>query len=165
MGRRLALGLAAAGLAVAGLAALALRGGSEAPAIRAGGARGEGPALGAPLAAAGFYRIDEGPRTPCVAGAPCEARLVLTALAGFKVNREYPFKFVADPVAGVAVDGTGAFALEDARVGTLVLRFRAARPGLARFAGTFKLSVCTDEQCEIEQPRLAFALPVTAPGD
>jgi hypothetical protein len=113
-----------------------------------------------PLAGSAFYRLDLGPLTPCAAGAPCEARLVLTALGAYKVNRDYPFKFIADPAPGVAVDGTGAFALDDARGGTLTLRFRAARPGPVRLTGTFKLSVCTEEECEIEEPKISFELPI-----
>jgi hypothetical protein len=114
-----------------------------------------------PLAGKSFYRIDAGPRTRCTAGAPCEARIVLTALGAYHVNQKYPFKFVSDPVPGVAVDGTGTFALDDARTGMLTLRFRVERGGPARFAGTFKLSVCTDEQCEIEEPKIEFELPVS----
>jgi len=120
-----------------------------------------GAALPKPLAGKAFYRLDVGPQTPCTAGAPCEARLVLTALGAYHVDQRYPVQFVSDPVEGVTVDGTGAFALEDARSGTLTLRFRAARRGAARFAGTFKLSVCAGEQCEIEEPRIEFELPVT----
>lgn len=120
-----------------------------------------GAALPPPLAGSSFYRIDAGPQTPCTPGAPCEARLVLTALGGYKVNKDYPFKFVADPAAtGVAIDGAGTFALDDPHSGTLTLRFLAPRRGPARLAGTFKLSVCTDEQCEIEAPKIQLELPV-----
>lgn len=123
-------------------------------------ATARGPGMPEPLATGASYRVDLGPRTPCAAGATCEARLVLAALGGFKVNREYPFKFVADPAPGVTVDGTGTFAFDDAKTGTLTLAYRAERGGPARFAGTFKLSVCTDESCIIESPKLAFELPV-----
>ncbi len=118
------------------------------------------PALPPPLAGKAFYRIDAGPQTPCTAGSPCEARIVLTALAGYKVNKDYPFKFLAEPVSGVTVDGTGTFAFDDVKTGTLTLRFRAAKPGPARFSGTFKLSVCTAEQCEIEEPKVELSIPV-----
>jgi len=119
------------------------------------------PPLPPPLAGKAFYRIDAGPQTPCTAGSPCEARIVLTALAGYKVNKDYPFKFLAEPTSGVTVDGTGTFAFDDARTGTLTLRFQAAQPGPARFSGTFKLSVCTAEQCEIEEPKIELSIPVT----
>ena len=146
------------------LAAVIAAGGSackreRAPAPAPAPATGIAP-LPAPLAAKPFYRGDAGPRTPCTAGQPCEARLVLTALGAFHVNQKYPFKFVADPAPGLAVDGTGTFALDDARTGTLTIRFRAERSGPARLTGTFKLSVCTEEECEIEEPKIELLLPV-----
>lgn len=134
----------------------------SAPGSNAAAARGGAPGAPPPLAEAAFYRIDAGPQTPCVAGAQCEARLVLTALGKYKVNKEYPFKFVADGERGVLVEGTGSFAFDDAKTGTLTIRFRAARAGRAHFAGRFKLSVCTEEVCEIEQPKIELELPITA---
>jgi hypothetical protein len=113
-----------------------------------------------PLAGKAFYRIDAGPRTPCTAGQPCEARLVLTALGAFHVNQRYPFKFIADQAPGIAVDGPGTFALDDERTGTLTIRYRAERSGPARLTGTFQLSVCTEEECEIEEPKIELELPV-----
>jgi hypothetical protein len=113
-----------------------------------------------PLAGTDFYRVDIGPQTPCTAGAPCELRLVLTALGSFHVNKDYPFKFVGEPAAGLAVEGTGTFALDDAKTGTLTIRYRAAKSGRARFTGQFKLSVCNDERCEIEQPKIELEVPV-----
>ncbi|HSK03547.1 MAG TPA: hypothetical protein VK932_19985, partial [Kofleriaceae bacterium] len=147
-------GLAAAALAVAGVAACKRapdREPAAAPAT-APGSSGDA-AVPPPLAGNAFYRIDAGPQTPCTAGAPCEARLVLSALGAYKVNRDYPFKFVAEPAPGLAVDGPGAMTFDDAKTGTLTIRFRAARGGPARLTGTFKLSVCTDEECQIEEPK------------
>jgi hypothetical protein len=151
MARELLIGLAAAAAATA---ACKREGEPRPPAPRSAAT------MPPPLAGKSFYRIDAGPRTPCTAGATCEARLVLTALDGYKVNQEYPFKFVVDPAPGVAVDGTGTFVLDDAKSGTLTIRFRAAKSGPIRFTGTFKLSVCTEAQCEIEQPKIELELPV-----
>lgn len=114
-----------------------------------------------PLAAKPFYRVDAGPLTPCAVRTPCEARVVLTALAGYKVNKEYPFKLVAKPVAGVQVDGTGTFAFDDAKSGTLTIKFTPLEAGAAKLIGAFKLSVCTDEVCEIDQPEIALSIPVS----
>jgi hypothetical protein len=118
------------------------------------------PVLPPPLATKPFYRLDAGPRSPCTAGAVCEARIALTALGGYHVNQKYPTKFVPDPSPGLTLEGPGTFVLDDARSGTLTLRFRAERSGPARLSGTFKLSVCTDEQCEIEEPKIQLELPV-----
>jgi len=119
------------------------------------------PAAAAPLAGKPFYRVDRGPQPPCTSGGPCEARVVLTALGDYHVNKDYPFKFVSDPAAGVALDGPASFTLDGAKHGTLTIKFRPAAPGEAKLVGTFKLSVCSDDTCEIEAPTLEIAIPVT----
>ena len=113
------------------------------------------------LAEKPFYRVDRGAQAACVSGATCEAHVVLTALAGFHVNKDYPFKFVGDPAAAVTPDGPGAFALDGDQHGTLTITFRPAAPGTATLMGTFKLSVCSDNNCEIEAPKLELAVPVS----
>jgi hypothetical protein len=119
-----------------------------------------GAAAGAPLAGKAFYRVDAGPKTPCASGTTCEARLVLTALGDYHVNKDYPFKFVGDPAPAIPLDGDGTFALDDAKNGTMTIKFRPAAPGTAKLAGTFKLSVCSADTCEIETPKLELAVPV-----
>jgi hypothetical protein len=86
---------------------------------------------------------------------------VLTALGDYHVNKDYPFKFVGEPPPAPPVDGDGAFALEGARQGTMTVKFRPTTPGSARLVGTFKLSVCSADTCEIETPRLELAIPVS----
>jgi hypothetical protein len=112
------------------------------------------------LASKAFYRVDGAPQAACASGATCEARLRLTALGDYHVNKEYPFKFVADPAA-VAVDGVGQFALDGEKQGTMTIKFRPTAPGTAKLVGTFKLSVCSAETCEIESPKVELAIPVT----
>jgi hypothetical protein len=54
----------------------------------------------------------------------------------------------------------------DARLGCAIdrigctMRPAVAAPGTVKLAGTFKLSVCNDENCQIETPRLELAVPV-----
>lgn len=115
---------------------------------------------GTPLASKAFYRVDAGAPAACAQGTICEARVVLTALGDYHVNKDYPFKFVADP-ASPPVDGDGAFALDDAKHGTMTVKFRPASAGTAKLVGTFKLSVCSDDTCEIETPKLELAIPVS----
>jgi hypothetical protein len=45
----------------------------------------------------------------------------------------------------------------------MTVTFRAAAAGTAKLSGAFKLSVCTDEICEIAAPAVAFDVAVTAP--
>lgn len=106
------------------------------------------------------FRIDIKPALGCAKGATCKATLVLTALDGYKVNVDYPFKFVADTNTQVALDGTGTFASTSKQTGTLTLALRPAASGTHTVAGTFKLSVCTDDVCKIERPRVTFTVRV-----
>src|SRR5687767_2557219 len=94
------------------------------------------------------FRVDVPPQSTCARATPCEAKVVLTALDGFKVNAEYPFKFVADASPALAYDGTGTFTPEGTKTGTLTIKFTSSESGTAKVSGTFKLSVCTDEVCK-----------------
>ena len=106
------------------------------------------------------FRVEVAPPSACSAGAACEARVKLTALGDYKVNEEYPFKFVADK-GSVTVDGAGKFARDTAKTGTLTIKFRAPSAGTAKVSGKFKLSVCTKDVCKIEAPQVTFSVPVT----
>jgi hypothetical protein len=59
----------------------------------------------------------------------------------------------------VAVDG--AFAIDEVKHGTMTVKFRPSAAGTAKLVGTFKLSVCSEETCEIEKPRIELAVPVS----
>ena len=125
-----------------------------------GTATAQVPADQPPLASKENFRIDATPAAECAAGKPCEAQLLLTALGDYKVNKDYPFKFVADATPGVAIDGNGEFAHEGKQRGVMKVHFRAEAAGTARLEGTFKLSVCTEATCAIEDAKIAFAVPV-----
>ncbi len=121
----------------------------------------EAPAQGPPLAGNDFYRVDVAAPPACSAGQTCEAKLRLTALGAYHVNDDgYPFKFVADVSPGLSVEKDGSFAQKSAKVGELTVTFRADAAGTAQLAGVFKLSVCSDADCQIEEPKIAFAVPV-----
>src|SRR5262245_8208196 len=92
----------------------------------------------------------------CRIASTCEATIQLTALGDYKVNKYYPFKFVADPGVGVTVEGPGTFAARDLKTGILTLTLRPTAAGTARVSGKFKLSVCTEEVCKIEAPVVTF---------
>lgn len=108
-----------------------------------------------------MYRIYAAPPARCKAKEPCEARAVLTALGDYKVNPEYPTKFVGEPAHGVALENEGTFVIEEKQRGTLTLRFRADAAGPAKLTGQFKLSVCTEDNCEIEAPTITLEVPVS----
>jgi hypothetical protein len=112
-----------------------------------------------PLASKAFYRVDAEPIAPCKTGATCEAKLVLTALGTYKVNDDYPTKFVADATSTVPIEGEGTFKIAAAKQATMTVRFTPTKPGAAKLVGTFKLSVCNDDTCEIESPKIALDVP------
>jgi hypothetical protein len=107
------------------------------------------------------FEVKVTPPASCAHATPCEATIALTALRDYKVNKDYPFKFVGDTAPGYAFDGTGTFARTDNKTGTMTIRFTVEKAGTAKVSGTFKLSVCTEEVCKIESPKIASDVPVT----
>jgi hypothetical protein len=107
------------------------------------------------------FRVDVTLPGTCAHGTTCEATLALVALEGFKVNADYPFKFVGDVGPQISFDGTGTFLHGDKHSGRMTIKFRSEQAGTIKVSGTFKLSVCTDEVCKIEQPKITFDVPVT----
>ena len=135
--------------------------GGEAPRGRSGdpGTTVTGAPSQPALAQKEFFRVDVASDQPeCQVDAPCEARLLLTALGDYHVNENYPFKLEA-AAPDVTVDGTGSFEPKG-KTGTMALPFRTSKPGTAKLAGTFKLSVCNDDNCQIEAAKIAFEVPV-----
>ena len=107
------------------------------------------------------FRVEVAAPAACAVNAACEARIKLTALGGYKVNEEYPFKFVADKNAGVTVVSPAKFAREGDKTGTMTIQLRAQAAGTHTVSGTFKLSVCTKDVCKIESPKISFAVSAT----
>jgi hypothetical protein len=109
----------------------------------------------------------------CAANAECKVDLRLEAQGDFHVNKEYPYKFKATAVSGVTYLGkdpggtdlfskaAGDFALDTSneKVGTMTVRFKSANKGAVSIGGTFKLSVCSAQNCQLEQATVT--VPVT----
>ena len=102
------------------------------------------------------FHVDAAALGPCAAGAPCVVAADLTAENGFKVNPEYPYKLV-EP--SVALAGAATFTPLSTHHGRLLVKFDRAAAGPSQLTGTFKLSVCSADVCQIEQVALAVALP------
>jgi hypothetical protein len=98
----------------------------------------------------------------CVAGAPCSLTLRLAATSGYHINDQYPYKYTATNVAAVDFQGTdrqgknvfskdaGDFAKQGPTVGVMTVKFTPQEKGSVTIDGTFKLSVCSDANCEID---------------
>ena len=104
----------------------------------------------------------------CRAGADCAMTIKLVPEGAFHVNKEYPYKFVATPHAGVTFLGktdanqftkaAGDFVEQGEKSATMTVRYKP-EAGKQHVGGTFKLSVCSADQCQIEQAQVD--VPVT----
>lgn len=112
------------------------------------------------LASAPFFRL-EAEVAPCASGAPCKVSLVLSALGDYKLNKEYPFKLVPHAQSAVAIRQLGK--LERASDQRGVMKLETEPTTLpAALTGVFKLSVCTEDVCEIADPEISVTLAAAA---
>jgi hypothetical protein len=116
------------------------------------------------------FTIDGAPAADCAVGATCTVAIRLAAQAEFHINQQYPYKFTAAPVAGVTYLGAdsanpniftktaGDFTINDEKTGTMNVKFKVAQKGPVTIGGTFKLSVCSSANCQLEQQDLAVSV-------
>jgi hypothetical protein len=106
----------------------------------------------------------------CRVDTPCTMTLRLAAAGEYHVNKEYPYKFIAAAAPGVQFLGSadantfsraaGDFREDGEKTATLTVRFKPTAAGEARVSGTYKMSVCSAENCQIETPTITLAVPV-----
>lgn len=96
-------------------------------------------------------------------GKEASIEVVLDAKAPYKVNQEYPYSFALNESAGVSFASMklkqDAVKLEDKRA-IMTVPFTPREAGERTISGTFKFSVCTEEQCLIKKQDLALAVTV-----
>lgn len=137
-------------------------------------AKGATDANGAPAAAAAAgdgkstvsedsYDLKLEPSGTYKVGTAGTVQIVLDAKAPFKVNQEYPYSFALNEAPGVKFASMkvaeDAVKLEQKRA-TMSVPFTPSEAGARTISGTFKFSVCTDEQCLIKKQELALAVTV-----
>ncbi len=108
----------------------------------------------------------------CHAGAECKVELKLSAGDGYHVNKEYPYKFKAIEASGVEFLGkdaaqktlftksAGDFTVDGEKVGTMTVRFKPSSRGNVTIAGVFKLSVCSAQNCQLDQANVSVPVAV-----
>jgi hypothetical protein len=108
--------------------------------------------------------------TDCTAGSPCGMTLKLVATGEFHINDEYPYKFRADDTTGVAFLGTdtgganvfskaaGDWQKAEEKTGSITVKFTSAERGTKTVGGIFKLSVCSAQNCLLEQRQLTASV-------
>src|SRR5207253_2246329 len=108
----------------------------------------------------------------CKVGATCTATLRLEAKGEFHLNEEYPFKFTGADNAKVEYLGTdgagrnifskaaGDFAKQTEKVGVMTVKFKPSAPGNVTIEGVYKLSVCSEATCKLDNPSAKVTLAV-----
>jgi hypothetical protein len=118
------------------------------------------------------YKLDEALVGDCKSGAECAVAVRLEALGEYHINLEYPYKFKAadapgveflgkDPAAkNIFSKGAGDWKQDSEKVATMTVRWKAAQAGAPNIGGTYKMSVCSAANCQLEQQKLALAVTV-----
>jgi len=133
---------------------------SASPSATASAAKGAAKPVGMHVTGNNFA-VDVSAPGDCKANAPCSMAIRLSALGAYHINDEYPYKWKGDPVDGIEYTGNkdGAFKKEDATHATMLVTFKsAAQP--ARVAGEYRLSVCSEDKCQIEKQRIELSVPM-----
>jgi len=116
------------------------------------------------------YFIDVVAEDGCASAARCNVGLKLTATGAFHVNDQYPYKFKAEATPAVEFLGTdpagknvfskpaGDWAQTGAKSGLMTVHLTPTAPGRSTISGVFKLSVCSEQNCLIEQPQLQVSI-------
>jgi hypothetical protein len=96
--------------------------------------------------------------------------LRLAAGGEYHVNKEYPYKFIAGAAPGVQFLGNGDantfsraagdFHEDGEKAATMTIRFKPTAAGEAHVSGTYKMSVCSAENCQVETPTVNLDVPV-----
>lgn len=112
------------------------------------------------------FFIDMGSVEGCTVGATCAVALTLVATGDYHINDDYPYKFKADDAAGVeflGTDGAGKnvfskiarnWTKTGERTGTMTVTFKSVEKGSKAIGGVFKLSVCSSQNCQLEQQQV-----------
>ncbi len=106
----------------------------------------------------------------CRVDLPCTMTLRLAASGEYHVNKEYPYKFLAAAAPGVQFLGNGEantfsraagdFHEDGEKAATMTVRFKPTGAGEARVSGTYKMSVCSAENCQVETQAVTLVVPV-----
>ncbi len=108
---------------------------------------------------------------PCKAKAECKLTVVLEATGDFHINKEYPYKLKAEG-QGVAFKGSdaagpnvfskgaGDFKIDDEKKATMTVKYAADKAGNVTINGTYKMSVCSKDSCQLETQELSTTVAV-----
>jgi hypothetical protein len=103
----------------------------------------------------------------CKKDQECAITVTLKTLNEFHLNKSYPYKLTVEDASGIDWQGkkvfskqTGDFAEQGETVGVLTARFKATKAGATTVKGKFKMSVCSKDKCQLDEPEVQVALNV-----
>jgi hypothetical protein len=114
-------------------------------------------------ACADSFFVDTVPAGECIAGGTCTVVVKLVATGDYHINDEYPYRFKADEESGIEFLGgdsggknvfsktAGDWQRSDAKSGAMSVKFKLAGKGSKKVGGTLKLSVCSVQNCLVDQ--------------
>ncbi|HEX7663854.1 MAG TPA: hypothetical protein VF407_05065 [Polyangiaceae bacterium] len=123
------------------------------------------------------YKIDAAQSGDCSVGLECHVTVRLAAQGDYHINGEYPYKLKADGAniefLGTDAAGKNTFSKSagdfvadpttggaPAKGGTMTIKFKASAKGAATINGTFKMSVCSAQNCQLETQEISAAVTV-----
>ena len=137
----------------------------------AAAASGPAPKLEAASTTVSDANYDLVVATPgCAVGQECTLALRLATKGDYHINKEYPYKFTGAPAGPVTFVAKGApnvfskasgdFAIDGETRAVMNVRYRASEAGKVTLAGTYKMSVCSADQCRIVDPKVSLQVAV-----
>ncbi len=147
---------------------------SNATEARAEGAASQSAVAGGNHVDGKNFTLDAAPAGECKAATECHVTIKLKAVGDYHINKEYPYKFKAE---GVGVEFLGSDAAgkntfsksagdfvidagDPAKGATMTLKFKPAAKGMSTIKGTFKMSVCSAQNCQLETQDISVDVPV-----
>lgn len=103
----------------------------------------------------------------CKKGEECALTLRLEAQGAYHINESYPYKFTPGKKDDKALSENvefvkenfskagGDFKKEGEKVATLTVRFKPTA-AKGKIVGTYKMSVCSEQNCQLEQQEIAL---------
>ncbi len=107
----------------------------------------------------------------CKVGQECAAKVKLTATGGYHINKEYPYKLTMQADKSVDFLGKnesdkkvfskplGDFTGEE-KEATMNVRFKPTAAGDVVLKGTYKMSVCSEQNCQLETKELTLEVKI-----
>ena len=112
--------------------------------------------------ATGAYKLTVVPPSAGKVGQSLAATVKLQPKAPYKVNMEYPIKLTVNGTAGASPDKKVLRAKDAKKLDKKVAHFapgtKCAKAGEHKISATFKLSVCTDKQCELKTEKISWVV-------